>query len=108
MKVASSILDCTGKSAASTQRGVIPPLGHLALVRELLESSVHFWAPQYQLDHAILQSVQMRAPERHWHTMCKEMLGELQPPNRGCREGRVYVGPALGKSLDYMSARGYF
>ena len=63
VKVASSTLDCTGKSAASTQRGVIPPL-HLALVGEHLESCVQFWAAPYQLGHAILQSVQTRAPKR--------------------------------------------
>lgn len=81
-------LDLIGESAASIQTGVIPPLC-LELVREHMESSLQYWAPQ---DHPTLQPQEGKG---HGHTMYKERLGELQPYDGGCREGRASLSSGM-------------
>lgn len=60
VKTASSTVDCQGRSAAHTQGGTIPSL----LLKDDLQSCAQVWAPQPHMDHAMLHSVQSRAPKR--------------------------------------------
>lgn len=77
VKMASSTVGCSGRSAASTQGGIVPSL----LLKDDLQSCAQFWAPQYGMDHAMLQPVQSRAPKRVKALKdVQEDAGELQPP----------------------------